>query len=165
LAGVTKTVRGLYLTRIFAFLLAAGGVLAATACAKELPHVVLAEPGGHQIAAVRVEVADTNVKREVGLMYRKHLDPDAGMVFIFQQPQYLTFWMKNTEIPLDMIFADTSGRIVGIIRNATPFSVELLHVDQMSQFVLEVNGGFCERNGVVPGDYVRFVGFVPHAID
>jgi uncharacterized membrane protein (UPF0127 family) len=135
------------------------------ACAHEQPKVAIAGPDGRDLVAVNVEVAATNAKRELGLMYRRHLDEAAGMIFLFKQPQHLTFWMKNTLIPLDMIFAGSDGRIVGIVENATPLSESIDAVDGDSQYVLEVNGGFCKRHGVIAGDRLRFIGFVPNASD
>ena len=114
---------------------------------------------------VSVEIADTSATREYGLMYRKQLDENACMIFVFKAPQHLEFWMKNTVIPLDMIFADGSGKIVGIVRKAMPFSEAIDSVDGDSQYVLEVNGGFCDRHGVKAGDILRFEGFVPKSAD
>ena len=94
-------------------------------------------------------------------MFRKQMDEAAGMIFVFKAPEHQEFWMKNTIIPLDMIFADSDGKIIGIVRNAEPFSEAIDAVDGDSQYVLEVNGGFCERHGVRPGDRLRFEGFVP----
>ncbi len=128
-------------------------------------QVAITGQGGRDLVVVNVEVAATNAKRELGLMYRRHLDEAAGMIFLFKQPQHLTFWMKNTLIPLDMIFADSDGRIVGIVENAAPLSESMDAVDGDSQYVLEVNGGFCKRHGIIAGDRLRFIGFVPNASD
>ncbi len=135
------------------------------ACAQEQPKVAITGQDGRDLIVVNVEVAATNAKRELGLMYRRHLDEQAGMIFLFKQPQHLTFWMKNTLIPLDMIFAGSDGQIVGIVENAAPLSESIDAVDGDSQYVLEVNGGFCKRHGVVAGDRLRFIGFVPNASD
>ena len=135
------------------------------ACAQEQPKVAITGQDGRDLIVVNVEVAATNAKRELGLMYRRHLDEQAGMIFLFKQPQHLTFWMKNTLIPLDMIFADSDGRIVGIVENAAPLSESIDAVDGDSQYVLEVNGGFCKRHGIIAGDRLRFIGFVPNASD
>jgi uncharacterized membrane protein (UPF0127 family) len=143
-------------------MLAVALATAITACAGG-PRVALDATDGSSRAAVSVEIADTPAARELGLMYRKHLDESAGMIFLFPVPQRLTFWMKNTEIPLDMIFADSSGKIVGIVANAEPFSESTDAVDGDSQYVLEVNGGFCQRHHVVAGDTMKFSGFVATA--
>ncbi len=129
------------------------------------PRVSIFEPGGAKRASVRVEIADDEASRERGLMFRAHMDEDAGMIFVFKAPEVVYFWMKNTEIPLDMLFADSAGRIVGIVANAEPYSERPVGPDADSQYVLEVNGGFCARHGVRVGDRMRFVGFEPRASD
>jgi uncharacterized protein len=125
------------------------------------PCVTISAPDGKQLAALSVEVADDSTKREVGLMYRKHLDEYAGMVFVFPQPAELKFWMKNTVIPLDMIFADQTGRVTGVIADAVPFSETPVGVPGLSQYVLEVNGGFAARHSIVAGERMQFSGFRP----
>ena len=122
--------------------------------------VEIVTPNGTRLALVQVEIADSEGKREFGLMYREHLDENAGMIFVFAEPRHLTFWMKHTEIPLDMIFAGPDRKITGIVENATPLSERMLSVDGDSQYVLEVNGGFCRRHSIKPGDTLRFEGFV-----
>ena len=137
---------------------------ALTACAQG-PHVAIIAPDGKVRADVAVEVAATPQQRETGLMYRSHLGENNGMIFLFSHPQPLTFWMKNTEIPLDMIFADTDRKVVGIVENAEPYSEQMLSVDGDSQYVLEVNGGFCKAHRIQAGDHLRFTGFEDKAQD
>lgn len=131
-------------------------------CAAD-PTVKIVGPHGAVRAAVRVEVADTPSERETGLMYRKHLDEEAGMIFVFPTSKHEAFWMKNTEIPLDMIFANSDRRITGIVRNARPYSLSFDEVPGKSQYVLEVNGGFAARHRVKPGDRLVFEHFTPRA--
>jgi uncharacterized protein len=138
--------------------------VAMTACAQG-PSVEIVAPDGEIHADVAVEVASTPQERETGLMYRNHLGANEGMIFLFTHPQPLTFWMKNTEIPLDMIFADANRRIVGTVVRAEPYSEQLLSVDGDSQYVLEVNGGFCQAHGIQPGDHLKFMGFEDKAED
>jgi uncharacterized protein len=145
-------------------LLAAFFVLAIAACS-DGSRVRILSANGVSKAVVRVEIADTAEGRELGLMYRQQLADDAGMLFVFKQSQHLTFWMKNTEIPLDMIFVSSDGTVVGIIPDAEPFSERNLSVDGDSEYVLEVNGGFARRHRIKPGDQLRFVGFTPKAKD
>ncbi len=135
-------------------------------CVRDLsgPSVTITGPGGAELTAVRVEIADTPSKREVGLMYRKHLDEDAGMLFIFPESGHLSFWMKNTVIPLDMIFADSDARVVGIVADAEPFTETPRGVDGSAQYVLEVNAGFCARHHVAAGDRFEFAGFTPRTV-
>jgi uncharacterized protein len=138
---------------------------AAMAASAAGPAVAIVAPDGSARATVRVEIADSQGKREFGLMYREHLDQDAGMIFIFGKPSHLSFWMKHTEIPLDMIFAGADRKILGIVENATPLSENSLGPDGDSQYVLEVKGGFCKRHGVKAGDSLKFEGFVPKSLD
>ena len=138
--------------------------IAMSACAQG-PRIEIVGPDGARRVVVSVEIADNAATREYGLMYRKQLDEEAGMIFVFNGSQHLEFWMKNTVIPLDMIFADSAGKIVGIVRKAVPFSEGIDSVDGDSQYVLEVNGGFCDRHGVKDGDTLRFEGFVPKSAD
>ena len=84
-----------------------------------------------------VEVADTDYSRRRGLMYRKHLAPDHGMLFIFKKTQYVHMWMKNTEIKLDIIFVNDNGVITQIIRNASPMSEQVHSSNMKVKFVLE----------------------------
>jgi uncharacterized protein len=136
--------------------------LTAALDAADAPKVVISASDGTRKAAVGVELAVTPGQRQFGLMYRQHLDADAGMLFIFPAPDRLKFWMKHTEIPLDMIFADPAGAVVGIVANATPYSERPVGPDALALYVLEVNGGFCARHGVRTGDRMSFIGFDPH---
>ncbi len=105
-----------------------------------------------------VEIADTPDRRSLGLMYRKELGSDAGMLFMFDQPDHLTFWMKNTVLPLDMIFIREDRHVLGIVKNAVPFTTTPRGVPGESRYVLEVNAGFSDRHGVADGDAVSFEG-------
>jgi uncharacterized protein len=136
-------------------------VLALLGCARG-PCVSIVGADGKPLATVTVEVASTGPQRELGLMYRKHLDDNAGMIFVFAKAAPQNFWMHNTPIPLDMIFADATGRVIGIVANAEPFNDKVLGVNGSSQYVLEVNGGFCAKNGIKAGDKMDFSGFSPH---
>lgn len=110
---------------------------------------------------VPVEVARTPAQRMWGLMYRKDLAPDAGMLFLFPAEEVQEFWMKNTPLPLDMIFIDRSRRVAGIAADAKPFTLDPRGVGKPSQFVLEVHAGFAARNGIQAGDQVEFTGLDP----
>jgi uncharacterized membrane protein (UPF0127 family) len=112
--------------------------------------------------AVRVEIADTPEARELGLMYRNHLDEDAGMLFIFPSPSAAHFWMKNTVIALDMLFADSNGKVLGIVANAQPYSEAMLGGFEGTLYVLEVNGGYVAKHRIGAGDRLEFHGFSPH---
>jgi uncharacterized membrane protein (UPF0127 family) len=102
-----------------------------------------------------VEIADNYETRERGLMFRKSLAPDAGMLFDFKYPQQVAFWMKNTLIPLDIIFIGPDGRILNIARQATPMSEENLPSAGPVLGVLEIAGGRAGELGIGPGDKVN----------
>lgn len=120
------------------------------------PHVVL-RPAGHPPVAVRVEVQRTPEQWQRGLMYRRHLDPMAGMLFVFPYPDHQVFWMRNTYLPLDMIFITADFRVLGVVRNATPMTDDPREVPGESQYVLEVNAGFADRHHIREGTPVELV--------
>jgi uncharacterized protein len=125
-----------------------------TACRAD-PNVAISTRQGREVV-FQVEIADSPAKRELGLQYRRDLAPDRGMIFLFPAETEQTFWMKNTPIPLDMIFIDHERRIVGIVEQTMPFSLDARSVGKPSQFVLEINGGLAKRYGIQAGDRVRF---------
>ncbi len=108
------------------------------------------------IKMIQIEIADNDAARAQGLMWRKYMPEDDGMLFIFDTQQPLDFWMKNTYIPLDMVFADKSGRIVSVYPEATPLSEASITSGQPAEYVVEVNGGFCARFGISAGDRIEF---------
>ncbi|HEX7229694.1 MAG TPA: DUF192 domain-containing protein [Candidatus Binatia bacterium] len=132
-----------------------------TACGAE-PRVKIATQQG-RVIAFDVEIADSPAKRELGLQYRRDLASDHGMIFLFPSQSEQTFWMKNTPIPLDMIFINRELQIVGIVEQAVPFSLDPRSVGKPSQYVLEINGGLAKRNGIQPGDSVTFEGIATRA--
>jgi len=105
---------------------------------------------------ITVEVADTFSVRQQGLMYRDSLGENAGMLFIMPSEQIQNFWMKNTKIPLDIIFIFSDWKIAGIIENTKPYSEENVSIDKPTRFVLEVNAGFCKKHGIQAGDKVIY---------
>jgi uncharacterized membrane protein (UPF0127 family) len=123
-------------------------------CAHD-PTVVLRTSQGR--VPVAVEIAATPDARARGLMYRRDLAPDHGMLFLFPSDALHSFWMKNTVLALDMVFIGSDMRVVGIIANAQPFSTIPLKVERPSRYVLEVRAGFCARRGVAVGDLAEFV--------
>lgn len=104
---------------------------------------------------VAVELATTPDARQLGLMYRDHLETGTGMLFIFPHVAPQSFWMHNTKIPLDIVFLDEAGKIVSLYANATPFSDDSLPSAAPVRYVLEVPGGFCAANGIRQGDTVQ----------
>jgi uncharacterized membrane protein (UPF0127 family) len=120
---------------------------------RPVPRVIVDAARG--AVAVRVEVARTPEQRERGLMDRSRLDADAGMVFVFEDATRHGFWMRNTLIPLDMLFIGDDGRVAAIVERQ-PLSLEVTDGGVDSRYVLEVNGGWSRAHGVKVGDKVRF---------
>ena len=118
------------------------------------PKVHVSTAGGE--VTVKVEVVATNEKIRKGLMYRKHLPTDAGMLFLMGQERDHEFWMRNTLIPLDMLFIDKDMTVVGIVENAEPLTETLRSVGKISSYVLEVNAGWSKEHHVSAGAKVRF---------
>ena len=102
-----------------------------------------------------VELADTPAERSRGLMFRQSMPADHGMLFDFQTEQPVAFWMKNTPLPLDMVFIDGSGTVVQVAADTTPYSEAAIPSRQPVRAVLELNAGTAERLGIGPGAKVR----------
>ena len=115
---------------------------------------VVFEGRNHTSVTAQVEIADTDAEREYGLMNRTSMPQDHGMLFIFDYPADLSFWMKDTLIPLDMVFLDSNRRIVDIYQNATPLSEYVYTTKSPSKYVIELNGGYCDMYGIKIGDSV-----------
>lgn len=103
-----------------------------------------------------VEVARTAEEQAMGLMYRNELAPDRGMIFPFDPPREASFWMRNTLIPLDMIFVRTDGTIANIEANTVPYSEEPMRSAGPVAAVLEIAGGRSAELGIRPGDRVKW---------
>lgn len=108
-----------------------------------------------------VEVADSEAKRVQGLMYRTKLDPDSGMLFVYAQPQKMSFWMKNTNIPLSIAFITSDGVITDILKmevydGSPDYQLPSYRSSQMAQFALEMSQGWFEQKKIQVGDRVRF---------
>lgn len=104
--------------------------------------------------AFQVEIADTDAERSRGLMFRASMPDDRGMLFDFASPRPLSFWMKNTWIPLDIIFIGANGRVLNIARNTTPYSESPIPSDGPALAVLELRGGRGAEIGLEPGDRI-----------
>lgn len=140
----------------------AGGAPAPKAAAERaqegLPTTTLTFPGG---AAITVDVADTPRTREKGLMFRRDLAPDCGMLFVFSEEQMLQFWMKDTLVSLDMVWLDGERRVTGVHPDV-PASREDTPEDAVARrtgtgkFVLELPAGQAARRGLKPGARLRF---------
>ena len=103
-----------------------------------------------------VEVARSDEEQAKGLMFRKQMGPDEGMIFPRNPPDIASFWMRNTVIPLDIIFVGTDGRIINIEENAVPYSLDPRRADGMTATVLELNGGRAAELGIGPGAKVEW---------
>jgi hypothetical protein len=134
----------------------ASGGAAHTATAPAAAPVVVLTPPGREPVRVTVEMARTAEERRKGLMYRQNLAPDAGMLFWFEDDEIHSFWMKNTLIPLDMIFIRADGTVAGVVENAEPRTLESRSIGKTSRHVLEVNGGFSRAHGIVEGTRVTY---------
>ncbi|HEX9399491.1 MAG TPA: DUF192 domain-containing protein [Anaeromyxobacter sp.] len=140
----------------------AATALLALHCASRTPEsttpsarvVVETRAGARHVVAV--ELARTVAERARGLMDRSALASDAGMLFLFDETAEHPFWMKNTLIPLDMLFIAEDGRIAGIVARAVPGDLSPRSAGGPTRYVLEVNGGWADAHGVAPGDRVRF---------
>lgn len=108
------------------------------------------------IIEIDIEIADTPYERAVGLMYRRSLPTKAGMLFIYEQSKPRFFWMKNTYISLDIIYANENMQIVTIQKNQKPLSEKPISSYRDSMYVVEVNAGFCDKYGINIGDYINF---------
>jgi uncharacterized membrane protein (UPF0127 family) len=134
---------------LFGFLLAAGPARSAALH----PLEIVSKTGVHVFA---VEIADTDAERERGLMFRKSLPAGQGMLFDFKREQPVAVWMKNTLIPLDMIFIRGNGRILRIAENTKPLSERTIPSGGPVLAVLEVIGGTARELGIEPGDRVAY---------
>lgn len=117
--------------------------------------VAFVDAGGKEIT---VEIARTDRERQRGLMFRKSMPEDHGMIFLFEERENHTFWMHNTCIPLDMLFLDDDGTIVGIQENTPTMNDSTFDVGCPSRNVLEVNAGFTRKYGIKAGQRVELRG-------
>lgn len=111
-------------------------------------------------ARFSVEVADTEAERAQGLMNRSHMPSSAGMLFIYETTRSASFWMRNTLIPLDMLFADEHGVIQHIHSNAIPLDETPVFGGDAVRYVLEINGGLAEAMGISVGSQMRHKEFL-----
>jgi len=106
-------------------------------------------------ARFTVEVADTASERSQGLMNRQSMAKSAGMLFVYPSPRTVGFWMKNTLIPLDMIFMDATGTVQRVHENAVPLDLTMIPGGQDIQYVLEINAGMAKRFGISVGSEAK----------
>jgi uncharacterized membrane protein (UPF0127 family) len=136
------------------FALAAGAAVAQGAAPKFGRSSLVIETGGRQLK-FEIDLATNDTERAYGLMFREKLGPYEGMLFDFYQEAPVSFWMKNTLIPLDMIFIAADGTIRHIHSNAVPLSTDTIPSEAPVRGVLEINGGSAKLLGIKVGDKVR----------
>lgn len=134
-----------------------GGAALAGAC--DPAAVDLRGPFG--AAHFSVEVADDAAERAQGLMFRDSLRQGAGMLFVYEGPQHAVFWMKNTLVPLDMLFADAAGRVTRVHHGAVPLDETPIDGGEGVVYVLEINAGLAQRIGIAPGAELRHPAIPP----
>ncbi len=115
------------------------------------------DTNGKLTKKISIEFAATEEKRSQGLMYRQSLGENEGMLFIFDKEEPQSFWMRNTYITLDLIYVNANKEIVNIAKMATPQSEAQILSEKPAQYVLEVNGGFCDRYQIKAGDKVQWI--------
>ena len=130
-------------------------LLAAGAARSECSLGELELRGDWGAASFSVEIADTPELRAEGLMFRERLERRAGMLFVYESPRRATFWMKNTRIPLDIMFFDGTGTLTKLHRNAVPFDTSMIDGGAGVAAALEVNAGMAELLGVGLGTVAR----------
>ncbi|WP_204114178.1 DUF192 domain-containing protein [Shimia biformata] len=135
--------------------LAAGLVLLASAVQAECRDDRVEIRGDFGHARFAIELADTAEERARGLMYREAMPKSAGMLFVYPDARAVAFWMQNTLIPLDMIFADQTGTVIKVHHKAIPHDRTQIPSDGPAQFVLEINGGMARAMGLAAGDVLR----------
>lgn len=104
---------------------------------------------------INVEVVKNSEERAKGLMYRKEMARDRGMLFIFDRQEIQSFWMKNTYLSLDLIFIDESKKVVGVLANVPPLNEQSRKIDQPSRYVLEANAGWALENQISIGTKIN----------
>lgn len=108
------------------------------------------------LAFIEIELANTDKKIETGLMYRKSMEQNQGMLFIFDDEARRSFWMKNTHIPLDIIFINTEKEIVHIASQTKPYSLQSIPSIEYAKYVVEVNAGFCSNFNITTGNHIAY---------
>lgn len=118
--------------------------------------VILRTNGKDTVKVIDMEVADDEYEITTGLMYRSKMEINQGMLFVFPDVQMRSFWMKNTKIPLDIIFISEDQRIVTIQKNTVPYNLSSIPSSEEAKYVLEVNAGFSDRFGLQLNDRLNW---------
>lgn len=140
--------------------LLAVGLLLSPVRADEAPMVLPTDPtpltvdGADGQHSFSIEIANTPDEQEQGLMYRKSMPDDHGMLFAFGHSEPLAFWMKNTPMPLDLVFISARGKVKAV-RHGKPFSTDIISPNEPARFVLELKAGMAEKAGIADGVVLR----------
>ena len=121
-----------------------------------LDQVTLCIKSGTKMHKLTTEIAGTSAEQAKGMMFRTEMSDDSGMVFPFPEPRVASFWMKNTVIPLDIIFIRANGSIESIAENTIPYSTDPIEAGEPVTAVLELRGGLAAELGIAAGDTVRW---------
>lgn len=143
------------LRRLLCWSFAAAALIAAPALAADCQSGRVDLRGSWGQTGFSVEIADDEQERAQGLMFRENLPRGAGMLFVYDRPQPAAFWMKNTLIPLDIIFLDKSGQVTSVHENARPGDLTPIPGGDHVFAVLEINGGLARRYGITAGTEMR----------
>ena len=108
------------------------------------------------IKEIQIEIADNDFEQQTGLMYRKQMDNNNGMLFVFDKSEIKSFYMKNTYISLDIIYIDANSTIINIVKKAEPLNETSLYSDAPAKYVLEINAGLSEKWGLKKGNKISF---------
>lgn len=119
-------------------------------------HLAFVQPNGDTLRTIEIEIADSGDERERGLMRRRSLGYDRGMLFIFDEVDTSGMWMKNTPLPLDIVFVAPDSQVINIARRTTPFSQKTIKPTAPKKFVVEVRAGFADRFGLNNNARVRW---------
>ncbi len=111
---------------------------------------------GKELKKIDIEVADDNAQRAQGLMWRKSMPENEGMLFIFPEDADQAFWMKNTIMPLDILFINSNKEIVKIYKNTIPYSEKSMPSEKKAMYVVETVAGFCDKYGITEGDKISY---------
>ena len=123
---------------------------------KHEANIQITDSSGVVKKVLKIELADDTFEQQTGLMYRKHLDQNKGMLFIFEDTIMRSFYMKNTYISLDLIYIDAEHNIVSIVKSAEPLNEKSLPSEAPAKYVLEINGGLSDTWGLIPGDKISY---------
>jgi uncharacterized membrane protein (UPF0127 family) len=158
--GAGKTARFLAVMASLAL-----GIISACAQPSKLPIVQgrFVTDSGAETPSFRLEVCSNDGERAMGLMYRRSLDEKAGMLFVFPEERHNSFWMRNTYIPLDMVFVGKDMKVVGVLHNVPPLNELPRSVDAPSMYVVEFASGTMKRYGVEAGAVFKMSAPLPRA--